>query len=180
MLHNPEVMKKCQKEIDAVLSPNQLPKFKDRLNLRYVEAVICEVQRLCNVAPLGIAHRAMETAKFKSYIIPENTIVIPNLYSVHMDEKYWGDPFKFRPERFLDSTDNLILHENFMVFGFGKRRCVGENLAKSSLILFFSTFLRCFDISVPPGNKMPDLEAYDGITLSPKPYKVLLKPRSMN
>lgn len=124
-------MKKCQEEIDSVVGSNQLPKINDRLNLKYTEAVISEIQRISNVAPLGIAHRAMETTKFKGYIIPKNTIVIPSLYSVHMDEQYWKDPFEFRPERFLDSNGDLVHHENFIPFGMGKRRCMGENLAKS-------------------------------------------------
>jgi len=41
---------------------------------------------------------------------------------VFMDEKYWGDPMVFRPERFLDSSGQIIpsIAERLPVFGFGK------------------------------------------------------------
>jgi methyl farnesoate epoxidase/farnesoate epoxidase len=56
-----------------------------------------------------------------------------------MDPEYWGDPEAFRPERFLDpATGSLIRKERFVPFGFGKRVCMGESLAKSELFLFTS------------------------------------------
>lgn len=54
---------------------------------------------------------------------------------------------------------------------------MGENLAKSSLFLFFASFLHGFYIKMPNGEKLPDLTGIDGITLSPKGYKIFLSPR---
>lgn len=59
----------------------------------------------------------------------------------------------------------------------GKRRCLGETLARSSLFLFFSTLLHNFFISVPSGYPTPSPDSYDGITLSPKPFYARLVPR---
>jgi len=59
----------------------------------------------------------------------------------------------------------------------GKRRCLGETLARSSLFLFFSTLLHNFSISVPSGYPTPSPDSYDGITLSPKPFYARLVPR---
>lgn len=125
----------------------------------------------------GIAHRALEDAKLGEFVIPKDTILLCSLYSLHMDVDYWIDPFVFRPERFIDELGNLIMHENFMPFGMGKRRCIGESLAKSSLFLFFASFLHAFDIEPTEGETLPDLLGSDGITLSPNPYKVLVTKR---
>lgn len=54
---------------------------------------------------------------------------------------------------------------------------MGENLAKSTLFLFFATFLHSFEFEVA-GTTMPSTEGYDGITLSPKPFKLLIRPRN--
>lgn len=54
---------------------------------------------------------------------------------------------------------------------------MGENLAKSSLFLFFATFVHYFDITPTTDSTLPDLEGYDGITLSPPLFKCVLKPR---
>ena len=49
----PEVQKKAQAEIDAVVGPDRLPEFEDRPSLPYIDAVIKELLRWNLVAPLG-------------------------------------------------------------------------------------------------------------------------------
>lgn len=49
----------------------------------------------------------------------QNTTVLFSIYSVHMDKNYWGDPEKFRPERFLDANGNFINDEKIITFGLG-------------------------------------------------------------
>ncbi|CAD7080762.1 unnamed protein product [Hermetia illucens] len=178
MLHYPEILRKVREEIDMVVSRSRTPCLADRPNLPYTEAVIYEIQRFANVAPLAIAHRALSTTKFYDYVIPEDTIVIVSTYSLNMDKSYWKDPHNFRPERFLDEEGRLVHYDAFIPFGLGKRRCMGENLARSSLFLFFSSFVQNFDVILFEGQPLPDIEGLDGITLSPKPYKAVLKIRN--
>lgn len=59
----------------------------------------------------------------------------------------------------------------------GKRRCMGENLAKASLFLYFTTFMHAFDMIVPNGIPLPNTQPNDGITLQPKPFQLQLKAR---
>lgn len=54
---------------------------------------------------------------------------------------------------------------------------MGENLAKSSMFLFFASFMHSFNFDVPFGTKLPDTVGLDGITLSPKPFEIVLTPR---
>jgi cytochrome P450 len=49
----PEVQKKAQAEIDAVVGPDRLPEFEDRPSLPYINAVIKELMRWNLVTPLG-------------------------------------------------------------------------------------------------------------------------------
>jgi cytochrome P450 len=49
----PEVQKKAQAEIDAVVGPNRLPDFDDRPFLPYINAVIKESMRWHLVLPMG-------------------------------------------------------------------------------------------------------------------------------
>ena len=50
----PEVQKKAQAEIDAVVGPDRLPSFSDRNSLPYIEALVKEIQRWNVVTPTGI------------------------------------------------------------------------------------------------------------------------------
>ena len=45
---------------------------------------------------------------------------IVSLYSSNYSEQLWGDPFEFRPERFLDEKMNIIHANKIMPFGLGK------------------------------------------------------------
>lgn len=120
MLHNPQVLKKLQNELDCVIGQNRLPNFNDRPQLPYTEAVLCEIQRMSNVAPLGIVHRSMEKVEFYNYLIPKNAIMLVSLYSLNMDKIYWKDPENFRPERFLSDEGTLMHHtDQFLPFGLG-------------------------------------------------------------
>jgi cytochrome P450 len=53
MALHPEVQKKAQAEIDAVVGLNRLPDFEDRPFLPYINAVVKESMRWHIVAPLG-------------------------------------------------------------------------------------------------------------------------------
>ena len=53
MVLHPEVQKKAQAEIDAIVGPNRLPDFHDRPSLPYINAVLKESSRWNLVAPLG-------------------------------------------------------------------------------------------------------------------------------
>ena len=48
----PEVQKKAQAEIDAVVGPHRLPDFEDRLSLPYINAIVKESMRWHLVLPL--------------------------------------------------------------------------------------------------------------------------------
>lgn len=54
---------------------------------------------------------------------------------------------------------------------------MGEHLARNSLFLFFASFMHAFDIGVPTGFPLPDMQPNDGITLQPKPFEIQLIPR---
>jgi cytochrome P450 len=59
----------------------------------------------------------------------------------------------------------------------GKRRCLGEALARSCVFTFFTGVLQNFEILPVPGKELPGEAPMPGLLLSPQPYTVMLKPR---
>ena len=52
--------------------------------------------------------------------IPNGTIIIPNLASIHYDEKTYPDPYKFNPDRFIaNANKDFQKPEKFMPFSAG-------------------------------------------------------------
>ncbi|CAG5856513.1 unnamed protein product, partial [Menidia menidia] len=165
----PHVPQRVHREIDSVLVNGRQATLEDKHKMPYVEAVLHEVLRFCNIVPLGIFRATSQDAKVNGYTIPKGTMVITNIYSVHFDEKYWNDPGVFEPQRFLDSSGNFVRREAFLPFSLGRRHCLGEQLARMEMFLFFTTLLQRFHLQFPPG-AVPTVAPKLGMTLQPKPY----------
>lgn len=85
-----------------------------------------------------------------------------------------NDPEAFRPERYLsDDGKSVSVPENYIPFGFGKHRCMGETLARANVFLFISTLLQNFEF-VSAADEPPSLDWKDGITPNPMPYKATI------
>ncbi|XP_028329698.1 vitamin D 25-hydroxylase [Gouania willdenowi] len=167
----PNIQERVHREIDSVLENGRTATLEDKLKMPYVEAVLHEVLRFCNIVPLGIFRATSQDTQVNGYSIPKGTMVITNLYSVHFDEKYWNDPGVFLPQRFLDGNGNFLRHDAFLPFSLGRRQCLGEQLAKMEMFLFFTTLMQRFHLQFPPGT-IPTVTPKLGMTLQPKPYSI--------
>ncbi|GLV43688.1 Cytochrome P450 304a1 [Carabus blaptoides fortunei] len=157
LLHHPECRHKMQKEIDEVVGRGRLPTLDDRQYMPYTESVIREVLRKETLVPLGIPHRVAEDTTLRGYSIPKNTLVYTLLEGAHMDEKVWGDPENFSPERFI--SDMGKMKKDFSIpFGAGKRLCAGETFARNSLFLLVAALYQNFIFQLPLGVELPKLE----------------------
>ena len=74
MAKYPEVRKKAQAEIDAVLGTTRLPEFEDRPSLPYIEALYREVMRWSQSLPLASPHALTEDDYYKGYFIPKGSL----------------------------------------------------------------------------------------------------------
>lgn len=67
-----------------------------------IEACINETLRMATIGALSIMHSVSELIpNFHGYTLPKDTIVYGNFWEVNHDKEVWGDPERFRPERFL-------------------------------------------------------------------------------
>ncbi|XP_049575414.1 cytochrome P450 2U1 [Syngnathus scovelli] len=177
MVVHRHVQDKVQAEVDEVLGRYKVPSLTDRGHLPFTEATIMEVQRLTSVVPLGIPHMASKTTDFRGFTIPQGTVLLPNLWSVHRDPTVWEQPDSFKPERFLDDEGKLLRKDCFMPFGIGRRGCMGEQLAKMELFLMVTGLLQAFTFRLPLGTPPPLMHGRYGLTLAPCPFNVCVGPR---
>jgi hypothetical protein len=59
----------------------------------------------------------------------------------------------------------------------GHRRCPGEALSKTAIFLLFVGIMQNYRLLPKPGNQNIKMDINPGLTLSPKPYEMLIVPR---
>ncbi|KAG8445791.1 hypothetical protein GDO86_010541 [Hymenochirus boettgeri] len=176
MMKYPEIQKEVQKEIKKVIGSSQ-PQLEHRKSMPYTNAVIHEIQRFGNIVPLNIPRCTTQDVTFKGFLIPKGAYVIPLLASVLNDKDHFERPDEFYPQHFLDSEGNFVKNEAFLPFSAGKRSCIGENLAKMEMFLFFTRLLQIFTMQAPPGAEL-DLTAGIGFTTPPPIHKICALPHT--
>ncbi|KAJ7614588.1 cytochrome P450 [Mycena polygramma] len=186
---HPEAQKKAQMEIDAVVGMDQPPIWEDIARLPYMHAFIEECMRFRPIAPLALPHAMAEDETYDGMFFPKGAIVFMNVWGIMHDEKYYENPEKFVPERFLahplgirpDVEDDPARRD--LSFGGGRRVCPGSYTGRSGLEITLANLLWAFDFSpaiAPSGEVVPpDLWAFsDGITFAPRPFKTTIAVRS--
>jgi len=104
------------------------PGFEDLAGLTYTRAVIAESMRL--FPPAWILSRTLTAdADFGRWHAPAGTIVAVSPLLLHHDARWFGDPERFDPSRWLDGRRDVVPRHAYMPFGTGPRSCIGEQFA---------------------------------------------------
>lgn len=122
LAHHPEVQTRIREEVDAVvasgcqLGQNEADDSRrqrtvtldDKQFLPYTSAAIIELLRYASLSPILIPHRTMSDTAVGKTKIPAGVQVFLHVRAVHHDPDFWTDPFQFRPERFLERSDEDV------------------------------------------------------------------------
>ncbi|XP_052764100.1 vitamin D 25-hydroxylase-like [Mya arenaria] len=191
LLHHPEFQDRLAKELQAVAGQGEEVTSKDKVKSPLMEALELETHRLLLVNPTLLTRLSRKDVEYKGYTIKGGTRIISNVWKVHHDEKLWGDPWKFRPERFLDKNGQLVSRDHsyrtsWMPFGLGKRSCIGEPFARARYFLYVATLLRNWRLCPSKDQPLRDydprhVENFDiEFTVRPKPYFCRIEKREWN
>ncbi len=179
LVNHQEIQDRAYNEIFRVIG-KQKPRLKDRMSLPYVEALILETMRYHSVAMFGAPHVARCDTNLDGYFIPKGSFVFANLWGMHHDERYWDQPWEFRPSRFIEEgvvvSPNHKNKQRLLPFGAGRRQCAGEVYARNRLFLLTCLLLQKFKFIPAEGHSLPCHDPRDSckadILLKMKPYKL--------
>ncbi len=156
----PTVKTKIREEL-AQLSPDagvmaiaQLP---------YLSAVCNETLRIYPVALMTFSRIAEHPLTIMDVAIAKGTQLIGCLYLLHQNPVLYPNPEQFRPERFLERQ---FAPYEYMPFGGGQRRCIGDALALLEMKLGLATLLTHYDFILQ--DDRPEVPQRRGVTLAPK------------
>jgi cytochrome P450 len=174
IVRHPHVYARLAEEIRSTFSSGRDIRYGPELaGCKYLRAVIDESLR---IAPptLNVLWRKPESPKqplgpftVDGHIIPPGTEVGVHLYSFLHDEKYFPEPFKFRPERWMEpekGSSNIeerqealaIMRRAQVSFGLGHRNCAGKSMAymENSLVISRCLWYFDFELTFGPDGKL--------------------------
>lgn len=172
---HPEVQKKLHAEIDSVFgSSNRQLKSEDLGELKYLECIIKETLRLFPSVPF-FSRRVSEDIEVAGYKLPKGSSCSVFTYLVHRDERFYPDPEKFDPDRFLPENSAERHPYAFIPFSAGKRNCIGQRFALMEEKIILANIFRRFEVKslktteeITPSAELV-LRPLHGIPISLKP-----------
>ncbi|CAN9506807.1 unnamed protein product [Ophioblennius macclurei] len=168
----PEIEERIYQELKNNVGLDRSPRLSDRNKLPFMECFILEMFRHSSFMPFTIPHCTSKDTSLNGYFIPKDTCVFINQWQVNQDPELWKDPSSFNPERFLsaDGTEvNKVDGEKVMSFGMGKRRCIGEGIARNEVFLFLASIIQKLRFHTMPGEQLDFTPIY-GLTMKHKRY----------
>lgn len=160
---HPEAAERIRHEGEAVVGDRE-PTSADYSKLAYTRAVIQETMRL--YPPIwGLIRVAAEADEIGGKKVEPGDRVVMFAYGAHHDERFWDEPEKFKPERWMGDAAKKRQKYTYLPFGGGRRACIGGAMSQVENTLALSILLRRFE-AVYAGDGIPSLNAT--VTLTPK------------
>lgn len=152
LVEYPDEQEKIYKEILEVIGPNRLPSLEDKNKLPYTNAFIYEVTRFTEFFPIVPSMECTKETTLHGYKIPAGSLTLLNLYAANRNPNDFENPDEFNPSRYLPSG-NKPRPDLPILFGIGKRACIGEAFSMIQVFLFLTTIVQNFHLSLPANAK---------------------------
>ncbi len=154
----PRVRTKLLQELDSV----NLSDPVSLLKLPYLTAVCQETLRIYPIAMLTFPRRVEQPIELLGHSLEPGRLVVGCIYLVHRRPDLYPNPQQFQPERFLE---HRFSSSEFLPFGGGVRRCIGEALAMVEMKLVLATLLSRYEFEL--AETKPVVPKRRGVTLAP-------------
>ncbi|CAL1263865.1 unnamed protein product [Larinioides sclopetarius] len=158
IIEKPEEQEKIYQEIMEVVGLDRQPTIEDRSKLTYLNAFIYEGMRASSVFSIFPSWECTKTT-LNGYRIPKGAVTLINFHSCKNDPEVYEKPEKFNPSRFIP-TEEKRSAELPIVFGVGKRSCLGEGFALTQIFLFLATILQNFELKFPDDTNLSSRQVY--------------------
>lgn len=134
LLRNPDQMEKLKQEIRSTFKSADEITMASVNRLPYLLACLNESLRMFPPATHGMVREAADGGvQVAGHFIPAGSLIECQIYSMNHSSANWVEPFTFRPERFVHSSDNEKTlagrRDNMKAlqpFQYGPRDCVGR------------------------------------------------------
>ena len=123
------------------------------LELKYLPAFIFEVLRIYPTAVQTNPRIALNDIIIDGKkVIPKGCIFDLNTIVLNKNPKYWSNPNEININNWFDNNGKFKFNDNLTTFSYGKRGCLGKELAKKEIIIILALLLLKYKI-IPNHNE---------------------------
>jgi cytochrome P450 len=142
LARHPTELAALERELAEVLA-GRSPRFEDVPRLRYCGAVVKETLRL--YPPAWATGREVVTELTLGGVkLAPGTLLLVAPWIIHRDERFFREPLRFRPDRWLNGETEGLPKLAYFPFGAGPRVCIGSHFAELEAALVLATLTsRC-------------------------------------
>ena len=163
LAQNPDWERQLHAELDQVLG-DRSPTVEDLDALNVTRRVLQESMRI--FPPVYVVPRiAVRDTEIAGFAAPAGTEVVLWTYWAHHDPRWFPNPERFDPDRFLPNRDGVRHPHALLPFGAGSRTCIGRHFAEMEATLVLANLARRFRLEASD-NHAPGVDPK--ITLGPK------------
>ena len=159
---HPEAEARFHRELETI--GDRLPTPDDFARLTYTRMILAESMRLYPPA-WAVGRRAIADFELGGYRIPARSMVLMSQYITHRDPRFYPEPERFDPDRWLPDAAATRPKFAYFPFGGGTRICIGEHFAWMEGVLVLATLGQNFRLRYVGATK-PDIDPR--ITLRPR------------
>ncbi|MEU7281069.1 cytochrome P450 [Streptomyces sp. NPDC045431] len=149
---HPEVEEQLVAEINEVVGDRPVT-IEDVPRLTAIRRVLDEVIRLHGVTLL--MRRTTESVQLGDFSVPPGVEIAFSLYALHRDPALYEDPDRFDPDRWTPERRASLGREDFVPFGSGNRKCIGDTFAWTEATIALATILPRWKLRPEPGTPAP-------------------------
>lgn len=169
LAQHPECAQAIRDEVRSVVGTRN-PTAADFDQLRTIGNVYAESLRLYPPTWITVRIARAEDRLPSGATIPAGAKLYLSEYAMHHNPRYWADPERFDPTRFVAAEKGSRPTLAYFPFGAGPRVCIGEPLARLESILVLARLAQRVKLELTPGQIIePDpriiLTPRDGIRM---------------
>jgi cytochrome P450 len=150
---HPEAEREMHRELAAALG-DRLPTADDLPGLPFTSGVFAETLRLRPTVPM-IFRRVVEPLELGGYRLLRGAVVVLSQYVTHRDPRFYEEPERFDPRRWLPEARTARPRFAFFPFGGGPRVCIGEHFAWLEAVILLATIAQRWRIVSVAGGPAP-------------------------
>lgn len=151
LLLHPEIEASVYRELDKVVGKIN---YETLSQLPYLQACITEAARLNPFFSRTerVCTRDWDNDEFNLHI-KKGMVVQINIWACNRNPKYFTDPDKFSPDRFLPGRKEKLHPYAMTSWGFGPRGCFGQKFSFDMMLLVSAFILRNFKFHLRSDSK---------------------------